>query len=63
MRDELEELAFELFLTDNCGQSREQSARDWEWFNEPGTRGGVQHYRSMARGVLAAGYRKQAPDE
>ena len=54
-----DELALELFIADNSGQPRESSLEDWAWFAETGKqRGEVQHYKDMAAGMIAAGYRK-----
>lgn len=55
-----DELARELFIADNSNQSREQSLVDWEWFEGANNyRGRNEHYKNMAVGMIAAGYRKE----
>ena len=54
-----DELARELFIADNGNQSREQSIVDWKWFEGTDNyRGRLEHYKNMAAGMIAAGYRK-----
>lgn len=55
-----DELARELFIADNSNQPREASIVDWEWFEATGKmRGQLEHYKNMAAGMIAAGYRKR----
>lgn len=56
---ECAELALELFVADNFKQPREQSIVDWEWFEKtPRFVHRIDHYKAMAEGAIAAGYRK-----
>lgn len=56
---ERDELARELFIADIFNQPREQSVIDWNWFNEtPRFTVRVEHYKTQADHLLAAGYRR-----
>lgn len=49
-----DELARELFITDNANQPREQSLADWAWLEDAGHyRVGSQRYKDVAARILS----------
>lgn len=59
MTTQRNDLAREIFIADNSGQSREASLKDWEWFATTNIRDEyIGRYEAFADGLIAAGWTK-----